>query len=230
MMNLHQIIKNKLQNKNFIYITIEGNIGVGKTRLLNKIKDEINNNNLIRENKTFFIIQEPVEIWEKTNLLNLYYSNPQKYSLAFQMTAFCTTLLPLKRFLELSSSSSSPLIIFGERSPLASIECFTPLLVERGKIDPQNEIYVKFKEICNQTLPFLYPDIIFYLNGLDVTILLERIKNRNRLGEQNITSEYLEHLEKKYNQMISSLPTATTTVIKNDDIEPALRDVLTITF
>ena len=225
-MNQHQIkahIENKLKENKFVYITIEGNIGAGKTRFLTKIQDKIE---FAKKNQTCLVLQEPVEIWEKTNLLKMYYLDPKKNALNFQLAAFCTTLLTLKNSLKTAFSSPSPIVIFGERSPLACVKCFTPLLIEQGKINPQNEYYIEFRKIFEEILPYIYPDVIFYLNDSNTTTLLKRIKKRNRPGEENITLDYLQHLEKKYDQMMNEISQKKTTIIIHENNEKLIDEII----
>lgn len=61
----------KIKNKN-IY-SIEGNIGAGKTTLINLINKY--NNNII-------VIEEPIKEWKNlggNNLLNEFYTNPKRW-------------------------------------------------------------------------------------------------------------------------------------------------------
>ena len=61
-------------------VTIEGNIGAGKTTLINLLKEKYKNDDRI------VFLEEPVDTWEKItqdgkNILELFYENQQKYSL-----------------------------------------------------------------------------------------------------------------------------------------------------
>lgn len=64
-------------------ISIEGNIGVGKSTILEKLK----------KNKEFKCIPEPIEKWKNLgghNLLDLFYKEPEKHSTCFQLYTMLT--------------------------------------------------------------------------------------------------------------------------------------------
>lgn len=70
-----------------IIISIEGNIGSGKSSLIDNLKTYYSN---YKESKIIFI-SEPIDIWKSivdnnnNNLLNLYYQDQNKYSFPFQI-------------------------------------------------------------------------------------------------------------------------------------------------
>ena len=72
-------------------IYIEGNIGTGKTTLLEIIKTYF-------PNKNNTVIYEPVDQWKLVkdehgvNLLDKFYSDIQKWSFAFQMNSFISRI------------------------------------------------------------------------------------------------------------------------------------------
>ena len=66
---------------------VEGNIGSGKTELLNILNDNINCE----------IIKEPVEVWQSIigdnkNILQQFYEDPVRYAYLFQTIVFKTRL------------------------------------------------------------------------------------------------------------------------------------------
>lgn len=68
--------------------SIEGNIGCGKTTLLRILEKEL---------PTVVFMNEPVSEWESVgngtvNLLNLYYSDPERWGLTFQTYALFTRI------------------------------------------------------------------------------------------------------------------------------------------
>ena len=81
-------------------ISIEGNIGSGKSTILKSLKKHLcNNNNII-------FIQEPVDQWENikdkegNTILKKFYENQKEYSFAFQMMAYISRLSVLKIAIE----------------------------------------------------------------------------------------------------------------------------------
>jgi len=78
-------------------ISIEGNIGAGKTTILDNLKE------YLKHDKEIIVLKEPVDIWEsivdKENetILQKFYKNPAKYSFTFQVMAFVTRLSILRK-------------------------------------------------------------------------------------------------------------------------------------
>jgi len=77
-------------------ISIEGNIGSGKSTILNSLKE------YFKSNQKIVFLQEPVAEWneirDKNNItiLSKFYENQKKYSFAFQMMAYISRLSLLK--------------------------------------------------------------------------------------------------------------------------------------
>ena len=71
--------------------SIEGNIGSGKSTLVNMLKIEQENN------KNIVFMDEPVCIWESikdkegTNIIEKFYGNTPKYAFSFQMMAYISS-------------------------------------------------------------------------------------------------------------------------------------------
>ena len=81
-------------------ICVEGNIGSGKSTLVEKLKNKYSN----REDVCF--LQEPVEQWlqikdkDGTNILEKYYKDQHTYAFSFQMMAYISRLSILKKAIE----------------------------------------------------------------------------------------------------------------------------------
>ena len=73
-------------------ISIEGNIGSGKSRFLSFLKAKY------KDNKDILFLNEPVDDWETikdengVTMLQKFYENPEKYSFSFQMMAYISRL------------------------------------------------------------------------------------------------------------------------------------------
>ena len=86
-------------------ISIEGNIGSGKSTILKYLKEYYKNNNNI------IFLQEPVDQWDeirdKNNktILEKFYEDQTKYSFAFQMMAYISRLSLLKDTIEKNPDS-----------------------------------------------------------------------------------------------------------------------------
>jgi deoxyadenosine/deoxycytidine kinase len=165
---------------------LEGDIGAGKTELINKLKD-----------RGYDIKLEPVQHLQDNGLLEAFYRNPKKYALLMQNTMFILKM-------EIINNIQID-IIFIERSPFCDKECFATLLHEDGFIDDiewttYNLWYNKLiKQMDNIDYKFIYLKA-------DPKICKERIEHRGRKGEESISLEYLEKLSKKHDEWLNNMP------------------------
>ena len=164
-------------------ISIEGNIGSGKSTLVEALRQKFEG---IR-NVCF--LQEPVDIWNTikdkggNTMLTKFYADPKKYSFAFQMMAYISRLSLLKKAL-----SKDYDIIVVERSMYTDKMVFAKMLYDDGNIEEvEYQIYNKwFDEFINDLPPI---DIIYVSTTPNVA--KERVDKRAREGE-NIPIEYLQ--------------------------------------
>jgi deoxyadenosine/deoxycytidine kinase len=169
-------------------ISVEGNIAAGKSKLVSDLKNIATNNNI----RTIYI-QEPVSEWstirnkDNINILTLFYNDQHKYAFSFQMMAYISRLVSIKKAVE-SVGPDENCIIICERSVHTDRHVFAKMLYDDGKIEDINfEIYLRwFDEFVND-----YPiEAIIYI-PTPPKLCAERVKIRNRLGE-DISIEYLE--------------------------------------
>jgi deoxyadenosine/deoxycytidine kinase len=174
-----------------IIISIEGNIGSGKTTILNRLKTEFMNQ---QTQKKILFLREPVDIWETVKdiqnetILSKFYKNPAKHAFAFQVMAFSTRLTILREAIQ---NNPDVEIILCERSLDADKEIFAKMLHDDEVIeDIDYQIYNMFyNEITKQ------PEVkqlsgVIYINA-DPEVSFERTKIRARDGESTITLGYL---------------------------------------
>jgi deoxyadenosine/deoxycytidine kinase len=160
------------ERKNHIKkVILEGNIGAGKTTILNTINTSFN--------KQF----EPVE---EFTLLASFYSDPVKYAMPLQLQV-------VEVHLEKESKIAQSTIF--ERTVETSIHIFASMLhddriISSSQVNELNE-YLKHSYMVSG---FIYVDV-------DVEKCMERIKQRGREGEDKITRQYLEKLKSKIDQM-----------------------------
>lgn len=184
-MNYNNIIFNIII-MSFKIVSVEGNIGAGKTTILNKMQKENTDTSIV-------FIREPVDMWESfkdndgNTIISKFYENPEKYSFQFQVMAFTTRLFLLKDTIEKNPNAK---IFICERSLEADKEIFANMLHNDKLMD---DISFKiYKQYFQDSLNPLYKlSGIIYINTSPVTSF-ERIAIRNREGESNITMTYLE--------------------------------------
>lgn len=177
-------------------IAIDGNIGAGKTTFIDRLEK------ICIERTDIFFLREPVDEWIQfkdssgESILDKFYQDPHKYTFAFQLTVFNTILASLKKAL----SNPKYKIIICERSIASSRHVFMDMLYKDNMVNYfEYKIYEDLftKDIVDN----YYPTEILYLN-VSVKTCSERISKRNRQGEQNIKTDYLERCHYKYLEWI----------------------------
>ena len=173
-------------------IYLEGNIGSGKSTLINFLQEYIEEKNIDAD-----VILEPVEEWMKTedsnqkNILQHYYQDQKKFGFAFQINA----LLSRVKKVEEQIKNSNKNVHFIERSIFTDKNVFLEANYQTGNI---TEIeYVIYHQWFDWILSNFkhQPSGIVYLNT-SAEICNERINQRNRSGEEGIPLDYLVMLEK----------------------------------
>lgn len=180
-----------------ITISIEGNIGGGKTTLLARLKE-------LWADKQIIFVREPVDEWEKikdqdeVTILEKFYKDQEKYSFSFQMMAFISRLKLLKEAVENNPNA----IIITERSLYTDKLVFAKMLYDSNKIEHINYlIYLNWFETFSENFPL---NKIIYIKT-DPDVCHSRIEKRSRKGENNIALSYLTECNKYHEEMINSL-------------------------
>jgi deoxyadenosine/deoxycytidine kinase len=204
-------------------ISIEGNIGSGKSTLVNMLQYYFNNYNRTQHIIQYHFIEEPVKEWEKIkdktnenkNMLQLFYENQNKYSFVFQITAYITRLSNLKNKIDeiiknrmkqlkernpFNSMKTVKHIIITERSLKTDKYVFAQMMYDDGKI---NEIeWQSYNHWFNIFVNEYSASHIIYVNTT-VETCYERAKQRNRNGEEDIPIEYLEKCHEYHTKLLS---------------------------
>lgn len=157
-------------------ISIDGNIGSGKSTLYNFLRDKYKNN------KEIGFVEEPVDTWndivdeKNVPILTNLYKDTHKYAFRFQMMAYISRLHLLRQ----AVISNNYQVIITERSVMTDRHIFAKMLHEDGHIAlDEMTIYLKwFDEFIND----VYPSSFVYVQA-DPKICDERIKKRARPGE-----------------------------------------------
>lgn len=186
-----------------LIISIQGNIGSGKSSFLNKLQELYSSNNNLFNNKKVCFLQEPVNEWESLkdennkSLLELYYLDQNTYSFAFQIMAFMSRVKQLKAAL-----ANNYDLIISERSLKADHEVFTKMLYDEKKIkDIEYKIYLKWVEEFLTNIPQEY---VVYIQTTP-EIAYERIISRDRKGEK-ISINYIKDCHNYHEKWINNLP------------------------
>jgi len=167
-----------------IYATIQGNIGAGKSTIVDKLHE------VYGESKKICFLQEPVKIWETitdengTAMIELYYSNQEKYAFSFQMMAYISRLTNLRQ-----AVSEGYDVIVAERSLETDKNVFAKMLYDDKKIsEVEHKIYTKWFDEFKKDFP---EEHVIYLRTMP-EVALARVNKRARQGE-TIPLEYLQN-------------------------------------
>jgi len=157
------------------YLVIEGNIGSGKTTLVNKIADDFGARTLL-------------EGFANNPFLPKFYEDQEKFAFPLEMSFLADRYNQLKRNIREFELFSSFLV---------SDYYFTKSLIFAQTTLSQDEylLYERFFNIIYEKLP--KPDLYVYLHA-DVEKLMRNINDRGRAYEQNIAAEYLEKIQRGY--------------------------------
>lgn len=165
-------------------IFIEGIIGAGKTTFIEKLKQN--------NNKRCLYIQEPVEEWKSSGMLEKFYSNIKLYAFEFQLYVLKSLA---NQFENLDTSMYDYIIV--ERSIYSSYYIFGEMLYNDNyisKID-FNILTNQFNELITKNNLFAIDNIMFVWLNTSIDICMERIAIRNRVNEKDkITFDYQSQL------------------------------------
>ena len=164
---------------NYNFITIEGNIGAGKTTLSNILSNHFNARLILEE-------------FADNPFLPKFYENPQQYAFPLELFFMAERYKQLKDLLQTKDMFQTVTI-----SDYLFTKCL--LFAKVNLPDEEFRLYQKLFDIINPQI--VQPDILIYLHT-PVNKLQENIKKRNRTYEQEIPNDYLFSLQETYTQYI----------------------------
>ena len=161
------------------FITIEGNIGAGKTTLAQLLAEKLNARLILEE-------------FAENPFLSKFYENPKQYAFPLELFFMAERYKQLKELIYTKD-------LF--RRVTVSDYLFTKCLLfaKVNLSDDEFRLYQKLFDIIHQQL--LHPDILIYLHA-PVERLQENIKKRNREYEQSIPDQYLLNIQEAYTTYI----------------------------
>lgn len=161
------------------YVTIEGNIGAGKTTLAHLLSKHYNARLILEE-------------FADNPFLPKFYENPQQYAFPLELFFMAERFKQLKDLLQTKDLFQSITI-----SDYLFTKCL--LFAKVNLPDEEFRLYQKLFDIINQQI--IMPDILIYLHS-PVNKLKENIRKRNRSYEQSIPNDYLFSLQQTYTHYI----------------------------
>lgn len=185
-------------------IYIDGNISGGKSSLMNNIST------YKKDNYNIIILKEPMNLWDikdkdGTTLFKKYYNERSRYSFTFQHFVLMTKIAMMRDTIN-SLSRNVRNVMFVERSFKTDSEIFAKMCYENNFMsDLEYTIYKEwYKFVCDILDNYQNQNIIkqhyIYLETKALTCF-DRLRKRNRGGEEGITLDYLETLDSKHSEM-----------------------------
>jgi deoxyadenosine/deoxycytidine kinase len=177
-------------------ISIDGNIGSGKSTLINELKKIC----ATYTGKKICFIKEPINLWMNTcndglSIFDRFMQNSVRWGLTFQIYVLTTMYNELRTHINNNEYD----IIILERSVYSSRHIFFEYLKQNNIVtDVEYLIYISvFDTICNSSMIDKY----VYLKT-DDEICYQRICNRNRNSENLLSIEYIQKLGEMYDNWI----------------------------
>jgi deoxyadenosine/deoxycytidine kinase len=163
----------------YSFITIEGNIGAGKTTLAHLLSKHFNARLILEE-------------FADNPFLPKFYENQRQYAFPLELFFMAERYKQLKDLLQTKDMFQNLTV-----SDYLFTKCL--LFAKVNLPDEEFLLYQKLFDIINPQL--IQPDLLIYLHA-PVNKLKENIKKRNRSYELNIDNEYLFTLQETYTQYI----------------------------
>ncbi|MBW4359640.1 2-amino-4-hydroxy-6-hydroxymethyldihydropteridine diphosphokinase [Flavobacterium taihuense] len=176
------------------YIAIEGNIGAGKSTLALKMAEDFNAKTVL-------------ERFADNPFLPKFYEDQSRYAFSLEMSFLAD------RYQQLSDDLSQ-FDLFKDFI-IADYHIFKSLLFSKITLEEDEfRLYRTLFDIIYKEMP--KPDLYIYLYQ-NTDRLLQNIKNRGRSYEQDITSEYLDKINKGYLEYIKTQTDLNVLVIDVSD-------------
>lgn len=155
-------------------ISIDGGIGCGKSTLLSNLMNKMR----------LPVFLEPIDTWY---FLDKFYEDPKRWGFTFN----------LEVIMSMYKWKNNNFKALYERSPNSCKYVFKEIQQEDGTITKQeSELFNKLFEQFSWD-----QDVIIYIKT-DPEICFERMQQRGRKCENNVSLEYLKIIDKKYDEMI----------------------------
>lgn len=187
-----------MSNKPFPYryVSIEGNIGSGKTSLVNRLSIDLNGKQILEQ-------------FADNPFLPLFYQDPERY--AFSVELFFMT----ERYKQLQNDLAAPDLF----NPHIFSDFFfvKSLLFARKNLGAEEyKLFQMLFSVLSNNFPD--PDLMVYLHR-DPEYLLDNIKLRNRPYEQEIEADYLMKIQNSYFEYLRNITSFPVLILDIKDMD-----------
>ena len=181
-----------------MYIAIAGNIGSGKSTLTRMLARHYH--------------WEPrFEVVDRNPYLEDYYNDIQRWSFALEV------FFLKERFRDLIAIQQSQSTIIQDRTIFEGVYVFLQNNRDMGNISQRD--YDTYMELFNQMMQLVrLPDLMIYLRAT-VPHLVGNIQQRGREYEQSIKLDYLDNLNRRYEQFINKSYKGRVMIIDKDQLD-----------
>jgi deoxyadenosine/deoxycytidine kinase len=177
------------------YLVVEGPIGVGKTSLVSLLADELGGRTVL-------------EVTENNPFLFRFYRDRRRW--AFQTQLFFL----LSRYRQQEELAQQDLF-----SSATIADAFLPKDRIFATLNLSPDELVLYDQVYGLLRPRLpKPDLIIYLHA-ETDVLMQRVRQRGRDYEKDLTWEYLHDLNREYNEFFFAYTETPLLVIQTTDID-----------
>ena len=179
------------------FVSIEGNIGVGKSTFVKLLLEQIKDSD---------VVNEPVEQWLKIkdsdgkNILGEFYEDKKRWAYTFQSLAYVTRMNNIEDKIKTSDAKT----IFLDRSINTDKNIFAKMLFDDGILSElEYNIYNCWNDFYSTHIRDISNIKTIYLK-CDIDCAISRIKKRGRVEEMSIGYDYIEKLHKYHEEWLMS--------------------------
>jgi deoxyadenosine/deoxycytidine kinase len=163
------------------FVAVAGNIGTGKSGLVKRLASSLPAEPLL-------------ESIEKNSFFELFYREPSTWAFPSQMAFAIDALHRQVRALEIGS-------VVQDRTVYETVDVFSTVLRASGFLDDEEWALLSTVAEAALLLP-RQPTLLLYLEA-PTDVLFQRIRARNRRGEENVSRRYLDRLGEEYERFVT---------------------------
>ena len=194
-----------------LVVSIEGSIGVGKTTVIDALKQ------LFQDNERVAVLREPVDQWEEHGFLSAMYENKLE-PCAFQHCVLMSLAGSLLQKLHERDYS----LIITERSARGNYHIFGKANLEVDTIE-----HDLFKFTYDNVMTSFPPDMrheFIHLKA-DTAVAKARMLARGREAESNVSDAYLEKINRLHDEWLTREAAVTTVYAGTMSKDAVLKEV-----
>lgn len=180
----------------YSYITIEGNIGAGKTSLATRLAEKHNARLVLEE-------------FAENPFLEPFYKNPERYAFPLELSFVAERFSQLKQ--ELSNRDLFQSLVISDYFIQKSY-----IFAKANLNADEFGLFMQLFKIIETNLP--KPELLAYLY-LPTERLQENIRKRGRSYEQEISDQYLQSIEKSYFAFMRQHRKMRVVIIDTSDVD-----------